>query len=77
MGIGIMAPAIVDVRDMTCAQALALVGQAVARLGIGQALEILYNADDVKQDVLAWARTLGHRIIERSPDRLHLERGIS
>ena len=72
-----MAPAIVDVRDMTCAQALALVAKAVTRLGNGQSLDVAYNADDVKRDVLAWARDGGHRVQETSPGLLKLQRGRS
>jgi TusA-related sulfurtransferase len=67
----------VDVRDMMCAQALALIAQALARLANGQALEIRYNADDVKRDVLAWARDAGHRVEERTPATLSLRRGTS
>ncbi len=50
----------VDVRDMLCAQALAVVAQAMASLRPGETLEIHYNAQDVKQDVLTWAHGLGH-----------------
>ena len=73
----IMTPAAVDVRDMTCAQALAIVAKAVAQLANGQALDVRYNADDVKRDVLAWARDAGHRIQERSPSTLSLQRSGS
>ena len=74
---GIMgAPAgVVDVRDMTCAQALAVVAKAVAQLANGQALEVRYNADDVKRDVLAWARQRGHRVQDASPGLLALQPG--
>ena len=59
MAAGIMAAA-VDVRDMTCAQALAQAGRAVKSLDVGQAVDILCNAPDVKDDLLIWARELGH-----------------
>ena len=67
----------VDVRDMTCAQALAVVAKAAAQLTDGKALEVRYNADDVKRDVLAWARERGHRVQETSPGLLTLQRGHS
>ena len=66
-----------DVRDMTCAQALAVVAKAVAGLANGQLLHVRYNADDVKRDVLAWAREGGHRVQEEAPDTLRLQRGRS
>ena len=50
----------VDVRDMLCAQALARVAQAVACLRSGQALQARYNAEDVRQDLLYWARERGY-----------------
>ncbi|MBI4343707.1 MAG: hypothetical protein HY601_02710, partial [Candidatus Omnitrophica bacterium] len=49
--------ATVDVRDMLCAQALAVVSAAAARLADGASLDVRYNQDDVKQDLLVWART--------------------
>ena len=59
MGTGIMAmpAATVDVREMLCAQALTVVAGAAGRLRAGEALEVRYNSDDVKADVLSWART--------------------
>ena len=74
----IMAPlpaATVDVRDMTCAQALAVVAKAAAQLANGQELDVRYNADDVKRDVLAWARQRGHRVQDASPGLLSLRPG--
>ena len=65
---GIMAArpsATVDVRDMVCAQALAVVARAVAALAVGQAADILYNAEDVRQDLVSWARDRGHAVQER------------
>jgi len=73
----IMTPAVIDIRDMTCAQALAVVAKAVARLTEAGSLEVRYNADDVKHDVLAWARTGGHRVQDASPGLLTLQRGLS
>jgi len=72
-----MAPATADVRDMTCSQALAVVAKTVAGLANGQVLHVRYNADDVKRDVLAWAREGGHRVQEEAPDTLRLQRGRS
>jgi TusA-related sulfurtransferase len=53
-----------DVRDMVCAQALARVAQALARLSPGETLEVRCNAADVKRDLLAWARERGHDVKE-------------
>lgn len=45
-----------DVRDMLCAQALAQAAGAMARVPRGAALRVLYNAEDVRRDLIAWAR---------------------
>ncbi len=50
----------VDVRDMLCAQALAVVARAMKPLRAGDALEVRYNAQDVKRDLLVWAKARGH-----------------
>ena len=63
-----------DVRDMLCAQALAAVAQAMERLDRGEACELLYNADDVKHDLLVWAQGLGHLVQDTGAGLLRLER---
>lgn len=70
-------PATVDVRDMLCAQALAQVARAAAQLPDGGALEIRYNAADVRRDLLAWAADRGHALAEAGDGRLRLTRGRS
>ena len=67
--------ALADVRDMTCAQALAVVARAVARLAAEETLRVRHNTDDVKRDLLAWALDGGHRAQEEPPDLLKLQRG--
>ena len=70
-GAGIMkhlASATVDVRDMLCAQALAVANSTLRRLTPGQALEVLCNAADVKGDLLAWAQQCGHAAVESGED---------
>ena len=57
---------------MLCAQALAVVAQALARLQPGSILEVRYNADDVRRDLLAWARERGHQVAEPAPSLLYL-----
>jgi len=64
MDIHLARPTRVDVRDMQCAQALAQASHAVKPLAVGQALEVLGNASDVKDDVLIWARELGHAVLK-------------
>lgn len=66
---------LVDVRDMVCAQALAVVAHALGRPDDGDPLEILYNADDVKQDLLVWARDRQLVMEECGPATLRLWRG--
>ena len=47
--------AAVDVRDMLCAQALAVVAGAWAHGGVSETLAVSYNAEDVRRDLCAWA----------------------
>jgi len=56
----------VDVRDMLCAQALAVVAQAVRRLAVGQQLEVSWNAEDVHRDLLVWARERGYDLMDQA-----------
>ncbi|MBI3021281.1 MAG: sulfurtransferase TusA family protein [Candidatus Omnitrophica bacterium] len=65
---------IVDVRDMLCAQALAVVAQALDRLTAGEPMEVLYNAADVHRDLLSWAADRGHVATEWGDGRLRIER---
>ena len=69
-----MAALLVDVSDMLCAQALALVAQAVTRVKPGDAITVRYNAQDVKQDLLIWSDGLGHRVSEPAAATLRIER---
>ena len=45
---------LVDVRDMLCAQALAVVAKWAAP---GRVLDITTNAEDVRQDLAAWSHS--------------------
>ena len=67
-----------DVRDMLCAQALAQAGQAMRHVESGGTLEILCNAAEVKNDLVAWAAHTGHRVISLDDDgedqRLRIEK---
>ena len=51
---------------MSCAQALAQAGRALKPLAVGQALDIVCNAPDVKDDLSIWARELGHAVLTTS-----------
>ena len=53
----------VDVRDMTCAQALARVSRAMAGLTAGQVAAVQGTASDVRNDVQSWARSLRHAVV--------------
>ena len=65
----------VDVRDMLCAQALAVVGRAVEALHHGERLDVRYNAEDVRRDLWLWATDRGHRISSPQEETLRIERG--
>lgn len=65
---------VVDVRDMLCAQALAQIAQALDVVAPGQAITILYNAEDIKQDAIIWARERGHEAGPAAANRLTIRR---
>ena len=52
--------ATVDVREMLCAQAIMVAWKAIRPMPAGSVLEIVCNAEDVKEDLLIWAKELGH-----------------
>lgn len=60
----------VDVRDMVCAQALAVVARALEAAPADGVLEILFNADDVQHDLMTWAKERGLTIHEERAMRL-------
>jgi len=66
--------ATVDVSGMLCAQALAVVAQALGRAAGGETVRVRYDAEEVRRDLLAWASDRGHRIREEPPSMLCLER---
>ncbi len=63
----------VDVREMLCAQALAVVAQRLGSLQAGQAAEVRYGTEDVKRDLLAWARERGYRVDVEAPGTLQMQ----
>ena len=68
------APSTADVRDMLCAQALAVVARAAARLAAGETLRVRYNAADVRRDLVLWAQERGYALAEPEPELLQFQR---
>ena len=66
--------ATIDVRDMLCAQALAVVAKAIEALPSGGLLAVQLNAEDVRRDVLAWALDRGHQVDPINATTLRLRR---
>lgn len=64
----------VDVREMLCAQALALVARALARVPRGAVLLVRYNAEDVKRDLAVWGAERGHTVEEAESGVLRIHR---
>ena len=54
----------VDVRDMSCAQALAQAAKAMQPLTRGAILELICNAEDVRRDLVAWAQQVRHQVLD-------------
>ena len=64
----------VDVREMLCAQALALVAQTLARLDQNAILEVITNTEDVRRDLVIWAQKQGHHLDEMGSGRVRITR---
>ena len=71
---GALSTVTVDVRDMLCAQALAVVARAVDRLAAGESVTVVFSAEDVQRDLALWARERGHRLDAALPGTLRLTR---
>ena len=54
----------IDVREMLCAQALAQVSSVMRRVDAGALIDVVCNAEDVREDLLAWADAQGHEVLE-------------
>ena len=65
----------VDVREMLCAQALAVVAQQIGRLRPEDVAAVYYAADDVQHDLLAWANDRGYQVALIAPGTLHIQLG--
>ena len=68
---------LVDVSDMLCAQALAVVAQAMSRVDPGVSIDVAVTAEDVQRDLLIWAREQGHDAVLAGPARLRLRRSTA
>ena len=64
----------VDVRDMLCAQALAVVAQATLTLQKEQTLAVFYNTDDVAADLRVWAKSREYDVEESTVGTLRIAR---
>ena len=67
----------VDVRDMLCAQALAVVARAVTQAPPGCAVDVVVNTPDVRRDVMAWAAERGAAVQELDASTLRVVGGIA
>ena len=66
---------LVNVRDMTCAQALALVAKAAQRLAPAEALEVHFNTEDVRSDLIVWALSKRFSVQDAAKETLRLTKG--
>ena len=64
----------VDVRDMLCAQALAVVAQAMAPLPPGGVAAVRYSTEDVRRDLVAWATGRGYGVCETADASIQFEK---
>ena len=66
----------VDVRDMLCAQALAVVSRAIDEAEGDEQIDVRCNADDVRRDLVLWARDRQHRIQDIGDSIVRLQRAM-
>ena len=64
----------VDVRDMLCAQALAIVSQRIERVAVHGSVVVQYNSDDVKRDLIIWATDQGPGVRAGHSETVEIER---
>ena len=65
----------VDVEGMLCAQALAVVDQALKPLPPGARLEVRGSSPDVAADLAVWAKDRGHQLTTLPDGAITLIRG--
>ena len=61
-----------NVREMTCAQALAVVAKAAEKLPPGEALDVQFSTEDVRSDLIAWALTKSVGVQDAGKELLRL-----
>ncbi len=61
-----MADVTVDARNLQCPMPVLKLAQAMGRLSTGQTVELVATDRGALSDVPAWARDMGHPIIEQS-----------
>ena len=64
----------VDVRDMLCAQALAVVAHTMDPLPPGARVEVRYSTEDVRRDLVAWATERGYRVRGANGSAVQIEK---
>lgn len=69
----IPAALVVDVRDMLCSQALAVLAKAMATLPASSNVDVIYSADDVRHDLQVWAESRGYHLSEPNLSVLRIE----
>lgn len=70
-----LSAAVLDVRDMLCAQALALVAKAVDSLPQGGILDVIYNTEDVYHDLRVWTEERRCQLSEPNINTLRIKQG--
>ena len=64
----------IDVREMTCAQALAVVAKAAEKLAQGEALDVRFSTEDVRSDLITWALNKGLGAQDAAKELLRLSK---
>ena len=66
---------VVNVHDMSCAQALALVAKAADALRPSESLEVQFSTEDVRSDLIIWALSKGFVVQDAAKELLRLTKG--
>ena len=64
----------INVCEMTCAQALAVVAKAADKLAPGEALDVRFSTEDVRSDLITWALNKGLGVQDAAKELLRLSK---
>ena len=64
----------INVCEMTCTQALAVVAKAADKLAPGETLDVRFSTEDVRSDLITWALHKGLGVQDAAKELLRLSK---